>query len=365
MPKYDYLIVGCGLFGAVFAQRQIEQGKRILIIEKRKHIGGNCYTESKKGIYVHTYGPHIFHTDNVEVWEYVNRFASFNAFVNRPKVFYKGRLYSFPINLMTLYQLWGVVTPQQAEEKLKMEKIPCQNPANLEQWILSQVGSEIYEIFIRGYTTKQWGRTPDQLPAQIIQRLPVRLTFDDNYYNDPYQGVPMGGYTAMFETMLRGIEVQLKTDYLSDRQYWNKQARTVVYTGMLDEYFEYSLGRLEYRHLRFEEKSCRGDFQGNAVINYTEQEIPYTRSIEHKHFEYGLQPDTIVTYEYPSEATQDSVAAYPVNTPANNSLYQRYKAMADQTPNLLLGGRLAAYRYMDMDDTIFSAMKLMDLTKQD
>jgi UDP-galactopyranose mutase len=365
MPKYDYLIVGCGLFGSVFAQRLSERGKRVLIIEKRGHIGGNCYTENKKEITVHSYGPHIFHTDNAGVWEYVNRFASFNTFVYRPKVFYQGRLYSFPINLMTLYQLWGVINPGQAQERLEREKIPCESPTNLKQWILSQVGWEIYEIFIRGYTTKQWGKTPDQLPAEIIQRLPVRVTFNDNYYNDPYQGIPIGGYTAMFETMLQKIEVQLNTDYLSDKQYWDKQAKKVVYTGKLDEYFDYSLGRLEYRHLRFEEKTCRGDFQGNAVINYTEQEIPYTRSIEHKHFDLGVQPDTIVTYEYPTEATHDSVAAYPVNTPVNNSLYRRYKTMADETPNLLLGGRLAAYRYWDMDDTIFSAMLLADSAKQD
>jgi UDP-galactopyranose mutase len=363
MPKYDYLIVGCGLFGTVFAQRLSNRGKKVLIIEKREHIGGNCYTENKKGINVHVYGPHIFHTDNVKVWEYINRFASFNTFVNRPKVLYKGRLYSFPVNLMTLYQLWGVMTPQQAKERLQKEKVPCENPANLEQWILSQVGREIYEIFIRGYTTKQWGKTPDQLPAEIIQRLPIRLTFDDNYYNDPYQGIPLGGYTAIFEKMLQGITVELNTDYLSDRQYWNRQANTVVYTGMLDEYFGYSLGRLEYRHLRFEEKTYRGDFQGNAVINYTEQEIPYTRSIEHKHFEFNMRPDTIVTYEYPTEAAEQSVPAYPVNTPANNSLSQHYKAMAEKTPNLLLGGRFASYRYLDMDDTILSAMILADTVK--
>jgi UDP-galactopyranose mutase len=363
MSKYDYLIVGCGLFGMVFAQKQFERGKRVLIIEKRGHIGGNCYTENKKGINIHVYGPHIFHTDNLKVWEYVNRFASFNAFVNRPKVIYKNKLYSFPVNLMTLYQLYGVKTPLEAKKKLAEVVTPNENQDSLEDWVLSQVGPDIYEIFIKGYTQKQWRREPKDLPAEIIQRLPIRLTFNDNYYNDSYQGIPIGGYTAMFEKMLQGIAVELNTDYLSGKRYWDGQTKTVVYTGMLDEYFGYSLGKLEYRHLRFEEKVYRGDFQGNAVINYTEQNIPYTRSIEHKHFEFGTQSDTIVTYEYPAEAIEQSIPAYPVNTPDNESLYRRYKTMADGIANLSLGGRLACYRYLDMDDTILSAMALADSMK--
>lgn len=363
MANYDYLVVGCGMFGATFAQQAAEHGKKVLVIEKRSHIGGNCYTENKEGINVHIYGPHIFHTDNLKVWEFVNRFTSFNAFVNRPKVIYKGRLYSFPVNLMTLYQLWGAMTPQQAKDKLEKEKIACKNADNLEQWILSQVGRDIYEIFFRGYTIKQWGRTPDKLPAEIIKRLPIRLTFNDNYYDDPCQGIPIRGYTAIFEKMLRGIETKLNTDYLSDRRYWDRQAETIVYTGMIDEYFGYSLGKLEYRYLRFEEKAFCGDFQGNAVINYTEQNIPYTRSIEHKHFEFGTQPNTIISYEYPTEASQHSIPAYPVNTPINKSLYREYKEMAEKISNLVLGGRLACYQYLDMDDTILSALKLADSLK--
>jgi UDP-galactopyranose mutase len=347
----------------VFAQKQFEQGKKVLIIEKRGHIGGNCYTENKKGINIHVYGPHIFHTDNLKIWEYVNRFTSFNAFVNRPKVIYKDKLYSFPVNLMTLYQLYGVKTPLEAKKKLAEVVIPNENPDNLEDWVLSQVGPDIYEIFIKGYTQKQWRREPKDLPAEVIQRLPIRLTFDDNYYNDPYQGIPIGGYTAMFEKMLQGIAVKLNTDYLSNREYWNQQAKIVVFTGMLDEYLGCSLGRLEYRHVRFEEKTYRRDFQGNAVINYTKQNIPYTRSIEHKHFEFGTQSDTIVTYEYPTEAIEQSIPAYPVNTPGNKSLYQRYKAIADRIANLSLGGRLACYRYLDMDDTILSATALADSMK--
>ena len=275
MSEYDHLIIGCGLFGIVFAQQQIERGKRVLIIEKRDHIGGNCYTENIEGINVHKYGPHIFHTDNAKVWEYINHFADFNTFVNRPKVIYKNNLYSFPINLMTLYQLYGVKTPSQAKSKLKEVAIPNENPDNLEDWILSQVGPDIYKIFIKGYTQKQWQKEPKQLPASLIQRLPIRLTFDDNYFNDKFQGIPIGGYTNMFEKMLEGVEVKLNTEYFVNKSYWDTIADVVIYTGKIDEYFDYKFGHLEYRGLRFENELLQGDYQGNAVINYTEESIPF------------------------------------------------------------------------------------------
>jgi UDP-galactopyranose mutase len=356
--KYDYLIVGAGLFGITFARQMADRGKTVLIIERRPHIGGNCYSEFRHGIHVHKYGPHIFHTDKEDVWTYVNRFTKFNHFVNRPKVKWKNKLFSFPINLMTLYQLWGCTTPEEAKQRLETEKGDFVSPSNLEEWVLSQVGSEIYKIFIQGYTEKQWGRMPRELPSEIIQRLPIRLNFDDNYFFDPYQGIPIGGYTAMFERMLDGIPVQLNTDYFSDRKYWNGQTVKVLYTGMLDEFFDFSFGRLDYRHLWFEEKVYRGDFQGNAVVNYTERDIPYTRVIEHKHFEFGTQPDTVLTFEYPVEESTNSIPSYPVNTPDNMGLYRKYNALAGERSELLLGGRLACYRYLDMDDTILDAIRL-------
>lgn len=273
MLKYDYLIVGCGLFGIVFAQKQVERGKRVLVIEKRAHAGGNCYTENIDGINIHKYGPHIFHTSDETVWEYVNRFTCFNHFVNRPKVQYKDKLYSFPINLMTLYQLYGVKTPFEAKKKLTEVAIPKENPENLEDWILSQVGPDIYEIFIKGYTQKQWQKEPKDLPASLIKRLPIRLTFDDNYFNDKYQGIPIGGYTKMFKEMLKGVEVKLTTDYFADRTYWDGLAHSVIYTGKIDEYFDYKFGALEYRGLCFENEFLEGDYQGNAVVNYTEKKF--------------------------------------------------------------------------------------------
>lgn len=361
MPKYNFLVVGCGLFGTVFAQKQVERGKKVLIIEKRGHIGGNCYTESIEGINVHKYGPHIFHTDNLEVWQYINRFASFNTFVNRPKVRYKDQMYSFPINLMTLYQLYGVKTPAEAKNKLAEVVIPNENPNNLEDWILSQVGQEVYEIFIKGYTQKQWQKEPKDLAASLIKRLPIRLTYDDNYFNDKYQGIPIGGYTKVFEKMLERVEVKLNTDYFKDRSYWDEIADAVVYTGKIDEYFDYELGALEYRGLMFENEVLEGDFQGNAVVNYTEKEIPYTRIIEHKHFEFGSQPQTIITREYPIHYSKKDVPYYPVNVVRNTKLYAKYKKIANQKKkNLLLGGRLGAYRYMDMDDIIVSVFELAE-----
>jgi UDP-galactopyranose mutase len=357
MYKYDYLIVGCGIFGIVFAQRMSKSGKKVLIIEKREHIGGNCYTENIEGISVHKYGPHIFHTDNSIVWEYINHFACFNSFVNRPKVLYKSQLYSFPINLMTLYQLYGTKTPLEAKRKLKEVIIHKKSPKNLEEWIMSQVGKDIYEIFIKGYTRKQWNRDPKDLPISLIKRVPIRLDFNDNYFNDKYQGIPVGGYTKMFEKMLKGIETILNTNYFEQKSYWDSITKTIVYTGKIDEYFDYKYGHLEYRGLRFETEVKKGDYQGNAIINYTEEDVPYTRIIEHKHFEFGNQPRTVVTREIPTECGVDDIPYYPINTKRNVDLYKRYKQEAEKEINLLLGGRLATYKYLDMDDVILSALQ--------
>ncbi|UCG48049.1 MAG: UDP-galactopyranose mutase [Phycisphaerales bacterium] len=356
MAEYDFVVVGAGMFGAVFAREATDRGRKVLVIEKRPHIGGNCYTERREGIDVHVYGPHIFHTSDERAWEYVRRFAQFNHFVNRPKVRYRDKLYSFPINLMTLHQLWGVRTPAEAEKKLREAAVACDNPENLEQWILSQVGPEIYEIFVKGYTKKQWGREPRELPASIIQRLPIRLTFDDNYYRDRYQGIPAGGYTRLFERMLEGIEVRLNTDYFADSEKWNAAAAMLVYTGRADEYFGYRFGELEYRGLRFESRTFEGDYQGNAVVNYAEGRIPYTRVVEHKHFDFRGQPGTVVTWEYPDDYDRTKVAYYPVNDERNNALYERYKREAAGDEGLILAGRLGTYRYLDMDEAVTAAM---------
>lgn len=359
MKRYDFLVVGCGMFGATFASQVSACGKKVLVIEKRPHIGGNCYTENIEGINVHKYGPHIFHTSDEEVWKYVNRFAEFNRFVNRPKVRYKDNIFSFPINLMTLYQLWQVKSPTEAKCKLEQVVIPNDDPGNLEEWILSRVGKEIYQIFFKGYTKKQWKKEPRELPASIIKRLPIRLNFDDNYYNDKYQGIPIGGYTNMFEKMLEGIEVKLNTDYFADRNYWDSIADAVIYTGKIDEYYDYKFGTLEYRGLRFENEFLEGDYQGNAVINYTQEEIPFTRIIEHKHFEFKDQAQTIITREYPQQYHKNDVPYYPVNIPSNNKLYEKYKKEAEKKKGLVLGGRLATFRYLDMDDVILSTLKLV------
>jgi UDP-galactopyranose mutase len=364
MRKYDYLIIGCGLFGITFAQKQAENGKRVLIIEKRNHIGGNCYTEQVENINIHFYGPHIFHTSDVRVWRYINNFATFNFFVNRPKVRYKDKIYSFPINLMTLYQLYGVKTPFEAKKKLDEVKIFNENPDNLEDWMLSEVGSDIYNIFIKGYTRKQWQITPKNLPADLAKRIPIRFNFNDNYFNDQYQGVPIGGYTKMFEDMLRGVEVKLDTDYFDSKDYWDSLADRIVYTGKIDEYFGYKFGQLGYRGLKFKNERFKGDYQGNAVVNYTEEDIPYTRIIEHKHFESNEQPVTVITKEFPAECKTDDIPYYPINTKQNNRLYEQYKKETAKEDKLLLGGRLATYKYMDMDDTISSAINLVDTLRR-
>lgn len=356
MKQYDYLVVGCGLYGIVFARQATNANKKVLIIEKRNHIGGNCYTEEYKNINLHKYGPHIFHTDNKIVWDYVNRFSEFNNFINRPKVFYQNKLYSFPINLMTLYQLWAVQTPEQAQKRLKELIVPNSNPKNMEEWAISHVGKQIYEIFIKGYTKKQWGKSPDKLPVNIIKRLPIRLTFDDNYYSHRYQGIPIGGYTRMFQNMLQGIEVRLETDYFEKKSHWDSFANRIVYTGKLDQYFDYKYGELEYRGLKFENKILKGDYQGNAVINYTDENVPYTRVIEHKHFELLQNENTVVTWEYPDLYDRNKIPYYPVNTDSNNKLYNKYEQKAGEEKNLILGGRLAKYKYLDMDQVVLAAL---------
>lgn len=358
---YDYLIIGCGLFGSVFAQQAKQQNKKCLMIDSRNHIGGNCYTERKEGINIHKYGPHIFHTNNDDIWNYVNKFCKFNNYINRPKVNFQNKLFSFPINLLTLYQLWGVNTPELAKSKLEQVKLKIKEPKNLEEWILSQVGEEIYYTFIYGYTKKQWGREPKDLPSFIIKRLPIRLNFDDNYFFDKYQGIPIGGYTKMIENMLEGTETILNENYFNKRDYWNKKAKNIVYTGKIDEFFNYKYGELEYRSLKFEtEKFLIKDYQGNAIINYTEESIPYTRIIEHKHFESHNQEYTYVTKEYPDEWSKDKIPYYPINNEKNNQIYKRYSNLNQKT-NIIFGGRLAEYKYYDMHQVIGSALKKSNL----
>ncbi len=356
--EFDLVIVGCGLFGATIAQQFIQNNRKVLILDKRPHIGGNVYTELVEGIQVHRYGAHIFHTSNQKIWQYVNQFSRFNHFVNRPKVRYQNQLYSFPINLMTLSQLWGVTTPEEAKKKLETVRIPCDSPRNLEDWILSQVGKEIYETFIKGYTQKQWGRPPAQLPAFIIKRLPIRLTFDDNYFNDPYQGIPIGGYTPMIQAMIQGATLELGVDFFSDREVYRARGKRLVFTGSIDAYFNHCFGHLDYRSLRFSTQTLpQEDFQGNAVINYTEEKVPFTRILEHKHFEFSPpSPKTVITHEYPQAWTPEREPYYPINDETNMRLFHKYKALADQEKDVFFGGRLAEYRYYDMHQVIASAL---------
>lgn len=363
--KYDYLIVGCGLYGATFAQQATEHGYKCLLIDKRNHIGGNCYTDRQDGIDIHRYGPHIFHTNSDKIWSYVNRFASFNNFINRPKVSYNDRIYSFPINLMTLYQMWGVTTPQQAIDKLNQVRLPYNDPKNLEEWVLSQVGEEIYRTFIYGYTKKQWGTEPKNLPSFIIKRLPIRLTFDDNYYFDKYQGIPTSGYTQMILNMIDGIEYRLDTDYFTDRDYYDSLAKTTVYTGPIDKFFNYEYGNLEYRTLSFETSRLSiGDFQGNAIVNFTSTDYPYTRIVEHKHFNLSASNNTThsityITKEYSTQWNNQSDPYYPINNDINNDRYNKYQKLTNNIDynKYIFGGRLAEYKYYDMHQVIGSALK--------
>ncbi len=366
MTKYDYLIVGAGLYGAVFAREAAEKGKRVLVIDRRGHVGGNVYTETVEGIHVHVYGAHIFHTNNRKVWDYVNRFADFNRFTNSPVANYKGELYSLPFNMYTFNKMGGVVTPEEAAAKIaEQRKEITGEPKNLEEQAISLVGRDLYETLIRGYTEKQWGRECRELPAFIIRRLPVRLTFDNNYFNARYQGIPMGGYTKMVERMLEGIEVRLGVDYLEGREAWDGLAEKVVYTGPVDAFFGYSLGHLEYRSVRFENELLeKPNFQGNAAVNYTDRETPWTRIIEHKWFEFGKDekgeeiPVTVISREYSAEWKPGDEPYYPINDERNSALYGRYRELAEKEGKVLFGGRRGEYKYYDMDAVIAAALKM-------
>ncbi len=357
--QYDYLVVGAGLYGAVFAQQAKCAGKKVLVIDKRPNIAGNVYTEEIEDINVHVYGAHIFHTNNKKVWDYITQFAEFNRFTNSPVANYHGELYSLPFNMYTFNKMWGVVTPEEAAAKIEEQKKAAgiTEPKNLEEQAISLVGTDIYEKLIKGYTEKQWGRPCDQLPAFIIKRLPVRLTFDNNYFNALYQGIPMGGYTKMVENLLDGIEVRLNVDYLEQKKELDALADKVIYTGPIDAYFDYKLGALEYRSVRFEtEVLDKPNFQGNAAVNYTDSKTPWTRIIEHKWFEFGEQPKTVISREYSSEWKVGDEPYYPVNDEKNSNLYTEYKKLADQETNIVFGGRLGEYKYYDMDAVIASAL---------
>ena len=356
---YDYLIVGAGLYGAVFAQKAMEAGKTCLVIEKRDHIAGNIYTEAVEGIQVHRYGAHIFHTNNDEVWNYVNRFATFNRYTNSPVANYKGEIYNMPFNMNTFNKMWGVITPAQAQAEIERQRAAhyVAEPKNLEEQAINLVGTDIYEKLVKHYTEKQWGRPCTELPAFIIKRLPVRFVYDNNYFNALYQGIPVGGYTAMVEKMLEGAEVKLGVDYLADKAAWDAVADKVVYTGPIDAYFGYKLGALAYRSVRFETETLdMENYQGNAVVNYTDADTPYTRIIEHKHFEFGTQPKTVISREYSAEWKVGDEPYYPVNDEANGALYQQYKALAEGEEKVLFGGRLGEYKYYDMDKVIEAAL---------
>ena len=362
---YDYLVVGSGLFGAVFARQATDAGKKVLVIDKRPNIAGNVYTEKVEGINFHKYGAHIFHTNNTEVWNYVNRFATFNRFTNSPVANYKGELYSMPFNMYTFNKMWGVVTPEEAAAKIEDQRQEITGePQKLEEQAISLVGRDIYEKLVKGYTEKQWGRDCKELPAFIIKRLPVRLTFDNNYFNALYQGIPIGGYTKMVANLLDGIDVQLNEDYLVDRAKWDALADKVVYTGAIDAFFNYSLGNLEYRSVRFENEVLDiPNFQGNAAVNYTDRETPWTRIIEHKWFEFGKDengndlPKTVISREYSSEWKPGDEPYYPVNDEKNGELYKKYRALAEQEEKVIFGGRLGEYKYYDMDAVIASALE--------
>lgn len=365
---YDYLVVGAGLFGAVFAHEAKKNGKSVLVIDKRPNIAGNIYTEKVEGINFHKYGAHIFHTNDTGVWNYITQFATFNRFTNSPVANYKGELYSMPFNMYTFNKMWGVVTPEEAAEKIEEQKSEITGePKNLEEQAISLVGRDIYEKLVKGYTEKQWGRDCKELPAFIIKRLPVRLTFDNNYFNALYQGIPVGGYTKMVENMLDGIEVRLNVDFLKEREKYEALADRIIYTGAIDAYFDYALGNLEYRSVRFENEVLDiPNFQGNAAVNYTDRETPWTRIIEHKWFEFGKDeagndlPKTVISKEYSPEWKPGDEPYYPVNDEKNNKLYQEYKKMSEKEEKVIFGGRLGEYKYYDMDVTIRSALNLAE-----
>ncbi len=362
--KYDYLIVGSGLFGSIFAYEAKKRGKECLVIEKRNHIGGNIYCENINGINVHKYGAHIFHTSNKAVWDYINQFAEFNNYINSPVAIYKDELYNLPFNMNTFSKMWGIKTPAEAKEIIEAQKAEynIENPQNLEEQALSLIGKDVYEKLIKGYTEKQWGRSCTELPAFIIRRLPVRYTYDNNYFNDRYQGIPIGGYTKIIEKMLDGVDVLLETSFEDYKAANDISGMKIVYTGNVDEYFGYKYGALQYRTVRFETEIMEDcdNYQGNAVVNYTEREVPYTRIIEHKHFEFGQGKGTIISKEYSSEWSVGIEPYYPINNDENNALYQKYEALANAEPNVIFGGRLGKYKYYDMDKVIEAALAAVD-----
>lgn len=360
---YDYLVVGAGLFGSIFAYEANKRGKTCLVIDKRNHIGGNIYSEEIDGIEVHKYGAHIFHTNNKRVWDYMNQFSEFNRYTNSPVARYKGELYNLPFNMNTFYQLWGAKTPEEAKTIIEeqVRKSGIKEPKNLEEQAIRLVGRDIYEKLVKGYTEKQWGRKATELPSFIIKRLPVRFTFDNNYFNDRYQGIPEKGYTDIIAQLLKNSDVLLETDFFEHREKLEQKAKKVVFTGMIDQYYDYCYGELEYRSLRFEttQLDCE-NFQGNAVVNYTEYDVPYTRIIEHKHFTFGMQPTTVITKEYPKQWEKGDEPYYPLNDDKNNAIYNRYKELAEKETNVIFGGRLAAYCYYDMYRVIEEALKVVE-----
>lgn len=367
--KYDFLIVGAGLYGAVFAHEARKAGKTCLILDKRDHVAGNIYTAEIENILVHKYGAHIFHTSKQKVWDYVNQFTTFNRYVNSPLANYHGSIYNLPFNMNTFNKMWGVVTPAEAQQKIEDQRQEnyVDDPQNLEEQAINLVGPDIYEKLIRGYTEKQWGRPCTEIPAFIIRRLPVRFTYDNNYFNDPYQGIPIGGYTAMVERMIEGIEVKLNTDYLVEKEKWDNMADQVIYTGPIDAYYDYQFGVLEYRSLKFEtEVLDMPNYQGNAVVNYTDNGTPYTRIIEHKHFEFGDQPKTVISREYSKEWKLGDERYYPINDQKNNVLYEKYKDLAGLQHKVIFGGRLGEYKYYDMDQIVEVALqKVEDVLRQE
>jgi len=367
MKSYDYIIIGAGFFGSICAYELTKLGKKCLVLDKRNHIAGNCYTENRDDINIHIFGPHIFHTNNEEVWNWINKFVSFNNFIFRPVANYKGQTYSLPFNMFTFSKLWNISSPQEALNIIENQSKHIQTPTNLEDQAIKLVGTEIYEKLIRGYTEKQWRKSARELPKEIIQRLPVKFTYDNNYFDDKYQGIPIGGYTQIFEKLLKGIEVKLNTDYLSDKDHWNNKASNIIFTGAIDEFYEYRFGDLEYKTNKFVHKKLNVEnFQGTSMMNYTEKEIPYTRIIEHKHFEFGKGKNTWISYDYPIEyKPQKTDPYYPVNDTENNNRYQRYKEISELEKNVIFGGRLAEYKYYDMDDVILSALTFINKLKND
>jgi len=358
MNKYDILVVGAGLFGAVIAQEAKSMGLRVLVIDKRNHIGGNCYTKHVDGINVHKYGAHIFRTSDKRIWRYMEQFCEFNNFINSPIANYNGELYNLPFNMNTFHELWGVTTPEEANEVIRSQQVLFDEPANLEEHVLSMVGRDIFEKLVRGYTEKQWGRQCNELPASIMKRIPLRFTFDNNYFRDPYQGIPIGGYTRVFEKMFCGVDVQLNVDYFNRREEFNRIARLIIFTGPIDAFYDYCYGSLDYRSLRFEEEILDiPNYQGVAVMNYTDEKTPYTRIIEHKHFEFGCQDFTVISREYPLKWQQGIEPYYPIEDEANRHRYQKYEQLAAGEDSVKFGGRLGEYRYYDMQDTIKSALE--------